>query len=158
MTYLFYIFIIASIVGLDQYSKNVIELVIEEGNNIKIIDNFFYLANVKNYGAAFSIMQNQRLILVAIPLIVVGVLAYIIIKNRKIHKLAIVSYLFIIGGAIGNLIDRAFIGYVRDFLDFYIFGYNYPTFNIADSFVCIGVFLLLIYYIFFEKKQNEKQE
>ena len=158
MNIIFYIFVILTIVGLDQYTKNLTVIFIKESEEINIIDCFFRLINTKNYGAAFSIMQNQRIILIGLPIVVVLVLGFFLIKNKNKSKLETISYLFIIGGGIGNLIDRIFNGYVIDFLDFNFGTYHYPTFNVADSFATVGVILLCIYFIFFDKKKDENNK
>lgn len=157
MTYIFYLFISLTITAIDQYTKKLVTLFINEGQEINIINNFFNLTNTKNYGAAFSILQNQRLILVLLPMIFAIICIVLIFKNKNKSKLLSISLSFILGGAIGNLIDRALRGYVIDFLDFYFGNYHYPSFNVADSFVTVGTILLIIYLLFFEKK-NEKNK
>ena len=155
MNLLFYLFVILTVVGFDQYTKKLVTLFIAEGDEVSIIDGFFRLINTKNTGAAFSILQNQRLILIVAPIIFILICAFMIIKNRKKSKLLLISLSFIIAGGAGNLIDRIRLKYVVDFLDFNFGAYHYPTFNVADSFAVIGVILLIIYYIFIEKKKNE---
>ena len=73
-----------------------------------------------------------------------GIVLYVY-KNKPKYKLEKIAYSLILGGAIGNFLDRIVYGYVIDFLDFYIFGYNYPIFNLADTFIVLGVLLLIIY-------------
>ena len=158
MNILFYIFSIVFIIGLDQYSKKLINLIIEPGSNIELINNFLYFTNIKNHGAGFSILQNQRLLLIIVPLILMIILFYYLIKNnKKLNILNIISFIFIIGGGIGNLIDRIRLGFVTDFIDVKIFSYHYPTFNIADSFVTIGAILLFI-YLAIDSKKNGKSK
>lgn len=158
MNLLFYLFITLTIVGLDQYTKKLVTLFITDGKEINVIDGFFRFINTKNYGAAFSILQNQRIFLITVPLIFSIACIVFIIINRKKSRLLLTSLTFILSGAIGNLIDRASLGYVVDFLDFNFGSYHYPAFNIADSFVTIGAILLIIYFIFFEKKNNENNK
>ena len=102
---------------------------------------------IKNYGAGFSILQNQTFFLIIITLIAIVLISYLLIKSKNTENFNRICYLFIIGGAVGNLIDRLSLGYVIDFLDFYIFGYNYPVFNLADTFIFIGV-CILIYAVY----------
>lgn len=96
----------------------------------------YFLTSTINYGAAFGILQNQRLLLIIISIIVIITCIY----YYKKYKLPLS---FILAGTISNLIDRIFLGYVRDFIDFKI----WPVFNLADVFNCIGVFLLIYFLI-----------
>ena len=111
---------------------------------IEIIKNFFYITNVKNTGGAWGMFSGNVPILALISAIVVLVLIYFLKEERKLNKISITYYGILFAGIIGNLIDRLFLGYVRDFLDFYIFGYDYPVFNIADICIVVGVLLLII--------------
>ncbi|MBO7698971.1 MAG: signal peptidase II, partial [Erysipelotrichaceae bacterium] len=77
-------------------------------------------------------------------IVAIVILTYMLIKAKKNDTISIISYILIISGALGNLIDRVRLGYVVDFLDFIIFGYDYPVFNIADSFITVGCFALII--------------
>ena len=107
-----------------------------------VIPGFFQLTNVRNTGAGFSILTDHTEFLSAVSLLAVIALIYMLRKEKSV--LTRISYLMIIAGAIGNLIDRFRLGYVVDFLDFYIFGYDFPVFNVADSFITIGCFLLIL--------------
>lgn len=145
--------IILAIIGLDQLTKYIVINRIGLGEKKTVIDGFFYLTHWKNTGAAWGIMQNGKLILVPVTIIVSIVLAYYLVKSK--NKMFRVSLSLILGGAIGNLIDRAFReGGVVDFLDFHFGSYNFPTFNVADSFIVIGT-ILLGYYILFVLKDDK---
>lgn len=145
MLYALYLLAIVVLVTIDQFSKYLITQNLFDGvKEIKLIDNFFYITNVKNYGAGFSILQNQRIFLIIVTIIAIIFVAYLLIKSKNSEPLNRVCYILIIGGAIGNLIDRITLGYVIDFLDFYIFGYDFPVFNLADCFLTVGCFLLII--------------
>lgn len=144
MLYILYIVIVISLVSADQFSKFLVVEHIDKAENIVIIKDFFSLTNVSNYGAGFSIMQNKTFFLIAITLIAIVAVIYLLIKSKKEELLNRISYLLIISGAIGNLIDRIKLNYVIDFLDFNFFGYNFPVFNLADCFITIGCALLLI--------------
>ena len=138
------IFIISLIILiLDQISKIIVNMYIKLNSSILIIRNFFYLRNVYNEGAAFSILEGNRLLFIIIGLISIY-LIYSFIKDFNNNKRNIIVFGLLLGGILGNLLDRIFLGYVRDFLDFYIFNYNFPVFNIADSAIFIGVVLLLM--------------
>lgn len=144
MLYALYIVTIVVLVTADQFSKFLIVRNITESSKIVLIKDFFNITYVKNYGAGFSIMQNQRFFLTAITIIALIIFTYLLLKSKNNEVLDRVCYLLIIGGALGNLFDRITLGYVIDFLDFYIFGYDFPVFNLADSFLTIGFFILAI--------------
>lgn len=112
-------------------------------HDILVIPNFFKISYVVNKGAAWNILNGQRSILIIIGVIV---LAYIIryIRNNYLDKITLIGFSLLIGGITGNLFDRIFYGYVRDFLSFKIINYNYPVFNMADVFIFMGIVLLII--------------
>jgi len=150
-----WIVIILLITGLDQLTKYIVMRNINHGEMIPIIDRFFYLTHVTNKGAAWSILQNKRYFLVVMPSIVSVVLFYFLFKaDDRLLKL---SLSFILGGAIGNLIDRIFRnGGVTDFLDFHFGSYSFPTFNVADIFITVGTILLAYYLLFIYKDPGTK--
>ena len=137
---------------IDQISKILIIKYIDINHSIELIKNFFYLTYTHNEGAAFSILTGQRIFLILIAITILVILFNYIRKNKIKTKVESVAFSLIIGGSLGNLIDRIARGYVVDFLDFKIFGYNYPIFNLADTFIVVGVFLLLI--LTFRKEHN----
>ena len=145
--------IIISIILLciDQISKLLVVNLLTKTDSITIIKNFFYLTYINNDGAAFSILVGKRIFLILIAVLVTVMLIRYIKKNNIQYKLELVSISLIIGGSLGNLMDRVVRGYVIDFLDFKIFNYNFPIFNLADTFIVIGVFLLLLKEI---RKEN----
>ncbi len=112
-------------------------------HEVEIIPGFFHLTYAKNTGAAWSMFSGYPQILGIISAAAVIAMVWYV-TTKKPEKLVTFAIGLMAGGAVGNLIDRMFLGYVRDFLNFYIFGYDFPIFNIADSALCIGVFLLLI--------------
>ena len=138
--------IILSIIFLviDQISKILIIKLLEPNEVITIIKNFFYIIYTNNTGAAFSILLGKRIFLIVVAILIIGILLYYIKKNKVDGKLNIIAFSLIIGGSLGNLIDRIVIGYVRDFIDFVIFNYNFPIFNIADIAITIGVALVIL--------------
>lgn len=152
--YLIYLFIVVSLVSLDQYTKSIILNYFELYESKAIIDGFFSLTYVQNFGAGFSIMQNARTtFLIITPICLIG-LTYLFIKsNDKLSKTAL---LLMISGTIGNFIDRIVRIYVVDFLDFIIFGWDFPIFNVADIFLTIGVCLYIIALIKEEKDAKIK--
>lgn len=156
MVYFLYILCITILVILDQYVKNLVVMSIDLGKEIVLLDKFFSLTYVRNFGAGFSILQNQKLFLTVLSIVAIVVLSYMLYKAKKNDTLSIISYILIISGALGNLIDRIRLGYVVDFLDFKIFGYDYPVFNLADSFITIGCFILIIMVILESKNAKNK--
>ena len=129
---------------IDIISK-VVSSLMDVYDSIVIVKNFFYITYVRNTGAAWSIFEGRVLGLVIVSLIIISFIIYYISKHRPKSRLEKVGYSLILGGAFGNLLDRVIYGYVVDFLDFNIFGYDYPIFNLADCFIFIGVVLLIIY-------------
>ncbi len=142
--YIKIIIIMLLVLFLDILSKLVICKLINPGDSIKIIDNFFRLTLVYNYGAAWSILNNQTLFLIIVSFLAIILLIFMIIKEKKLTNLNNIFYGLILGGIFGNLLNRLIFGYVIDFLDFKIFNYNFPTFNIADSAIVISIILMCI--------------
>lgn len=138
-----YIIALISLI-IDQIVKILVSNYLILGQTIKIINNFFYLTYVQNTGAAFSILIGYRYILIIITLIFLYYLYKYLKKQTNSSKLAILSQGLLLGGIIGNLIDRIIYGYVIDYLDFMIFNYNFPIFNLADTFIVIGCIILVI--------------
>ncbi len=140
--------IIFSIVA-DQLTKFWAADVLRNGESIKIIGNFLRFTYAENRGAAFSILQNQRIFFLVITVIMLIILGVIYFKNKNMSKLSKLSIAMIAGGATGNFIDRLRLGYVIDFIDVR-FGsfYDFPVFNIADSVVVCGTILMIILILF----------
>ena len=129
------------IILIDQLSKFFVRNNFQLNQPIPIINNIFHLTYIQNIGAGFGILKAQTLILIFVSIAVIGIIFYNFdkIKNKEILLQVLVG--FVLGGTIGNLIDRLAYGYVIDFLDFRI----WPIFNFADSFVTIGIIGLIIY-------------
>lgn len=142
------VYLTSSIVLLiDQIVKLLIKINMNLNEEISIISNFFSIQYLKNTGAAFSILENQTILLVVTSIICISVIVYYLKKEENLTPLMSISFGLILGGIFGNLIDRIINQGVIDFLSFKIFKYNFPVFNIADIGITIGVFLLLIIYI-----------
>lgn len=154
--YLIASFIIFGILILDQITKILIYKFISSGESIKIINNFFYLSFHKNSGAAFGIFHGNLLFLICVSILILIYLIYEMKNNLKNMKI-FYSICILIGGLLGNLMDRVFLGYVRDFLEFKIFNYNFPIFNISDTFITIGVSLLILFILMEEKNGNKNK-
>lgn len=138
---------------IDQMIKFVINNNIDLYDQNTIIDNFFYLTNVRNYGAAWSILTGSRIMLIIVTILIMIGLYYFFIRKEKMKKYEKVIYGVLYGGIIGNLIDRIFRGYVIDYLEFYIFGYNFPVFNLADILIVISMFFIIISVIKGDKNE-----
>ena len=134
------------LVIIDLTVKLIIKNTMIPNQSITIINNFFYLTYVKNTGAAWSILSGRKIFLIIFSLIVIISIIYYIIKRKDYNKLELIGYSVVLSGAIGNLIDRIIYGYVIDYLDFYIFNYDYPIFNIADILIVIGIIIIFISY------------
>ncbi|MGN1358759.1 MAG: signal peptidase II, partial [Bacilli bacterium] len=129
---------------LDMVSKYIVSRLLIVNESVMVIKNFFNITYVRNTGAAFSIFSgNTFLVMIVSFIIIIGIILYIS-KNKPSNKMEKVAYSLILGGAIGNFIDRVIYGYVRDFIEIDIFGWDYPIFNLADVFVVVGVILLVI--------------
>ena len=148
------IFILSFIILLiDQLSKIILDKVLILGKSIKIFDKFLYITKVYNDGISFSLLTGKRYLIIIISIIIL-IFLYFYMKKFKENKRNIIAFALLIGGLLGNLIDRIIYGYVIDFIDFYIFNYNYPIFNIADVCICIGVFILLYSIYLGENNEN----
>ena len=109
-----------------------------------VIENFFSLTYVENDGAAWSILSGNRVFLILISIIAIILIYGYLLKNKNMKKFELMCYSILIGGIMGNLMDRIKFGFVVDYLDFKIFGYGFPIFNFADICIVISVILLLI--------------
>ena len=150
--------VIASIAMADQFTKSMIEKTMFLNQSLEIIPGFFNIVYVKNPGAAwglFSDMASLRVpFLVSVSVIAVGVIFYLIGDSKG--QAPVIALSMICGGAIGNLIDRATLGEVTDFLDFYIGNYHWPAFNVADSAITVGVALMIVFFYLEEKNERAK--
>ncbi len=153
---MFYYLIAIFVILLDQLTKWLIEKNMYLGESIPIINNVLYITSHRNRGAAWGILQGQMWFFYGITIIVILAIMYYLHKAAKGKWLLGVSLAFMLGGAIGNFIDRVFRKEVVDFIHTYIFGYNFPVFNIADSALVIGVILLMLQMIKEERDSKEK--
>lgn len=142
------------LVTLDQIIKCVVVKSLDLLQSINIIPNFFSITYVENDGAAWSIMAGNRIFLILITFLAIILIYIYFIKNKKITKLESITYGVLYSGIIGNLIDRIFRGRVVDYLDFKIFSYDYPIFNLADICIVVSVILLIIQVFRGEKNAN----
>lgn len=148
--------LLAIIIAADQLSKIYITSNMQFMESNSLIDKFFYITYYENTGAAWGIFKDARLLFIIVTII--GCLAMFYVFFKSTNKLLKLTLCFICAGAIGNLIDRVVTGRVVDFLDFYIFGYDFPIFNIADSFIVIGSILLIVYMLFIYDDTDSKRK
>ena len=153
---LFWILITVGVVVLDQFTKWLAVEYLIPVRTLPIIKDALHLTYVENPGAAFGMMQNSRWIFLLVSTVAIIAIIIYLIKFAPKNKLALLSLAFILGGGIGNMIDRVALGYVVDFIDFRLI--NFAVFNVADSFVCVGAALLIIYVLFIEGKENKRSE
>lgn len=146
--------LILLIIFVDLFSKYLINKFINVGEEIVVINNFFSLTYSHNYGAAFGILNGEKIFIILVSIVMLIYLGIEIVKNIK-STFSVVSSSLIIGGLLGNLYDRVFLSYVRDFLDFTIFGIDTAIFNVADACIVVGVILLLLYFIKEEEYGNK---
>ncbi|ASE34448.1 lipoprotein signal peptidase [Mammaliicoccus sciuri] len=142
------------LIALDQLTKFLIVKSLEVGESIKVISNFLYITSHRNQGAAWGILQG-KMWLFYIVTIVVLVILFMFFKNEGYGRPDVqLGLSLLIAGSIGNFIDRLFRGEVVDFVDTYIFSYNFPIFNVADAALTLGVIVLII-VILFEGKEEK---
>ena len=139
---------------MDILTKQIVIKLMIPHQSITIIPNFFQITYAKNTGVAFSILEGKQIFIIIMTLIVLGIIIKYI-KELATTKYDIISYALVIGGALGNLLDRVIYGYVIDFLDFQIFNYNFPIFNVADIGIVVGIFLLLLKNLKESRNDNE---
>lgn len=150
-----YYLITAVIITIDQLTKWAVVKNMALYEQIPIIKDFFYLTSHRNTGAAWGILEGQMVFFYIITAVVIVGIVFYMQKYGKGNKLLAVSLSLILGGAIGNFIDRIIRQEVVDFLDFIIINYDYPIFNIADSALVLGVILILITTFIDEKKKGK---
>ena len=150
--------IIVGIVFLDQLSKWLTVMNLGLGETFPLIEGVFHFTYVQNTGAAFSMFNkpDERWIFMSISTVAIIALSIYLWFNRKGSKLLCVAMCFIIGGGIGNMVDRCILKYVIDMLDFRLI--NFAIFNVADSFVCVGVGLFALAVILDEIKEAKKEK
>ena len=150
------IIVIFSIIA-DQVSKYIVVQNIELRGSVPFINGFMNFYHTRNEGGGWSILDGggwERLVLLSISLIAMGLIVYILVKFYKRHTLLNVALAMVLGGATGNMIDRIRLGYVVDF--FHTEFIDFPTFNVADCFITVGAVLLCVYVIFFDAKVEKR--
>lgn len=145
------------VIGIDQITKLTIYNNVDQNGKIDLIKGVLSFTAVKNTGASFGIFHDKIVLLSVVSAICsIGLIVFLIYTIKHRHALLRISLVLIIGGAIGNLIDRVFLGFVRDFVYFEII--DFAVFNLADSALVVGTILLVIYVIFFYKDKEIANE
>ena len=158
---LFYLVITISIILADQLSKYFIRSSYNLFEQSDVIKGFFRIVYVRNDGAVWGFLSGNRNPLITKTITILAIVAlcvviYLFFKMKSINKLEILALSFIAGGAIGNIIDRISLGYVVDFIELYVKQFRWPTFNIADSFISIGM-IMLVFTILKSNTKNTKE-
>jgi signal peptidase II len=140
-------FLSISTIIADQVTKYLIRIHVAPREQIEIVGGFFRIIHAKNTGIAFSLFSgiNPALmnpILTIINVLIISAILYLMVRDDS-NKLMKFAYGLVVGGAVGNLLDRFFLGYVIDFLDFYVGYFHWPAFNVADAAITSGLFLLI---------------
>ncbi len=151
-TIILYIATIFIIIFGDQLTKIIVDRTLSYGASYPIIDNFFYFTYVHNTGAAWGILEGRLNFFFLVSILATIGIVYYFIQSPSYQKLTRFGLILVLSGMIGNLIDRIAFGYVRDFIDFLIFGYNFPIFNVADMAITIGIFLVIFETMYEEIK------
>ena len=147
-----------AILFLDQLTKQAVRTNFVYGESRPVIDGFFNLVYVRNDGAAWNILSGHSIVLILISLSVLLLLVIYrrsFVEDRILHK---ILFGLMISGIAGNLIDRIRFGWVTDFLDFEFGTYHYPSFNVADSAICIAVVLYIVINLLKEKDREEQND
>jgi signal peptidase II len=155
----YYVVAIAVFV-IDYVSKKIIShtVAIDTGR-IPVLGDFFIITHIRNRGAAFGMLQEQRWFFLVITVaVVVGILWYLHRSYRTGSALLLFALSMILGGAVGNFLDRALYGEVVDFLQFNFGHYTFPIFNLADSGICIGVALVILDALLAMKQENKPHD
>ena len=143
-------------VFLDQLTKYLTILFLKPVDTLPIIEDVLHLTYVENTGAAFGMMKAQRWLFMIVSTVAIIALLIYLFKKKTQPKLENLAIAFIVGGGIGNMIDRVLLGYVVDMIDFRLI--NFAVFNVADSFVCVGAGLLMLYIILSGVKEYKEEK
>ena len=160
LKYVILVVVSAIVLLVDQATKRYIDRVMDLHASITLVENFFNITYLRNKGAAFGILANSSYRLpffILISLVAIAVITLVFSRLRSDQKFTAFSLSLIFSGAVGNLIDRLRLGEVIDFLDAHWYAHHWPAFNIADSAICVGVFLLAIDMFIEEKRQKTRE-
>lgn len=153
---LLFIALVTGIIALDQLVKYWALTVVRAAGEIPLIDGVFYFVYTENRGAAFSILQGRRWFFIVMTVVAVAIMVWMLKKDYARNLWGRLGILFVIGGALGNFIDRMRLGYVIDMFDFRLI--NFAVFNVADSFIVVGGIMVVIYFLFMDEKLRKAQQ
>ncbi|MDO5301259.1 MAG: signal peptidase II [Tissierellia bacterium] len=148
------VLVILALVALDQLSKFLVVAHIKGTPGISVLGSFFRLIYLENTGAAFGILQDSRSFFIVITLVVSAVLIYELFIKKPKSAFLKWALVFIFAGTLGNFIDRLRLHYVVDFISLTFGSYSFAVFNLADTFIVVGTFMVLL-HIFFQEEQSE---
>ena len=145
----------ALLVLLDQATKLAAVSALKDGGPYVLIPGVFQLQYLENRGAAFGLLQNARIFFLAVTLIALAAVIYVLVRLPLKRKYIVLRFLMVLiaAGAVGNMIDRVFLGYVRDFLYFSLI--DFPIFNVADIYVTCATILLILLLLFYYKEEED---
>ena len=156
MIYVLYTAVILALVGCDQLLKSWTVHHLALGESTAFLPGFMQLTRVHNYGAAWSSFSGKTAMLIAVTAALMIAVAYLLIRRIVRHPLGVAAAVLILGGGVGNIVDRIVHGYVVDMFDLLLF--DYPVFNLADCFVVVGVILGAVYYLWFYEKYDARKK
>lgn len=156
MIYALYTVVILVLVGCDQLLKSWTVHHLALGESTAFLPGFMQLTRVHNYGAAWSSFSGKTVALIVVTAALMLAVAYLLVRRIVRHPLGCAAAVLILGGGIGNIIDRIANGYVVDMFDLLLF--NYPVFNLADCFVVVGVIMGAVYYLWFYEKYDARKK
>lgn len=151
-----YVLVVCALIGADQALKYWTVKHLELGQSAPLLPGIMRLTRLHNYGAAWSSFSGKTALLIGITSALLIAVLFVLARRIVRHPLGVAAGLLILGGGIGNIIDRIAHGYVVDMFDLELF--SYPIFNLADCFVVIGAILGGIYYLFLYDKTDGKEK
>ena len=154
---MWYAILLAACIGLDQLLKWWVTANLEVGQSAALLPGIVRLTRLHNTGAAWSSFSGKTGVLAVVTIILMAAVVWMVVKKLVRHPLGLTAAMLVLGGGVGNMIDRLFRGYVVDMFDLEFM--DYPIFNLADIFVVVGVILGAVYYLwFYDKYDKPKKE
>ena len=150
-----YLFLLAALIGADRLLKQWVVTHLALGESAPFLPGIVRLTRLHNYGAAWSSFSGKTAVLLVITTALMIAVAILLIKKIVRHPLGVIAGLLILGGGIGNYIDRIVLGYVVDMFDLQFM--HYPIFNLADCFVVVGAILGAVYYLWLYEKYDKRE-